>query len=107
MPSTTGYVGTIEVETRGTSRIWFSLTERPNSDDWVNIGRHRAWFTMNLETADRPIHMAQLPLLLESLREGVSVKVYHGGAGTDFYYDHRGDSFPVERIRILRKPMNF
>src|SRR5262245_29112333 len=52
MATTQGYVGTIEVETRGTARIWFGLTESRTDDNWVKIAGKRAWFTMNLEASD-------------------------------------------------------
>ena len=61
MATTQGYVGTIEVETRGVARIWFGLTDAKNDDDWVPIAGQRAWFTMNLESAEsRRRHMAEL-----------------------------------------------
>ena len=51
--STVGFVGTIEVETKGTARIWFGLTESKDTADWIKIGQVRAWFTMNLEARRR------------------------------------------------------
>ena len=45
MAKTTGYVGTIESETRGVARLWFGLTSKPTSADWVKVGQVRAWFT--------------------------------------------------------------
>src|SRR5688572_20096122 len=32
-----GFVGTVEVETKGTSRVWFGLTESKDKADWVKI----------------------------------------------------------------------
>ena len=85
MPSTDGFVGTIEVETRGVSRIWFSLTDEPTGSDWVRIGNPRAWFTMNLETGDRPYELAKLTLLLEAQRNGLvrAAGQLRGGWGED------------------------
>jgi hypothetical protein len=99
-------VGTIEAETRGVSRLWFSLTDEAKSDDWVKIGAPRAWFTMNMESADRPSHMAQLTLLLESMRSGLQVQVSHGGAA-DFDKFEPNDSFEVDGIRVLRAGLHF
>ena len=80
MAKTNGYVGTVEVETRGVSRIWFSLTESDSAADWVRIGPNRAWFTINLETADRPMDMGKLTLIMGALRSGLAIRVSHGGA---------------------------
>ncbi len=107
MASTIGYVGTIEVETEGTSRIWFSLTDKATSDDWVKIGKHRAWFTMNLDKDNRPLYLAELPLLLDSMRHGLEIKVRHGGALTKAWRSTKGDTYPCEGVRILRAPMHF
>lgn len=42
---TVGYVGTVEVETSGTDRLWFGLTEsKGHTADWIKIGPVRAWF---------------------------------------------------------------
>ena len=35
---TVGYVGTVEVETRNVSRLWFSLTEDSQKDSWIKLG---------------------------------------------------------------------
>lgn len=35
MATTQGFVGTIEVETRSVSRIWFGLTESKDSANWL------------------------------------------------------------------------
>ncbi len=107
MPRTNGYVGTVEVETRNVSRIWFSLTESPGSADWVRIGQHRAWFTMNLETDDRPYEIAKLTLLMESVRSSLAIRVSHGGAISDFHKRNPNDSFEVDGVRILRQGMVF
>jgi hypothetical protein len=38
---TVGFVGTIEVETRNVSRLWFSLTEDTTKADWIKMGSVR------------------------------------------------------------------
>src|SRR5262245_60010923 len=43
---TVGCVGTVEVETKGTARVWFGLTESTDRGDWLKIGSVRAWFTL-------------------------------------------------------------
>ena len=106
MAETRGYVGTLEGETRGVSRLWFSLTEEKTGSKWVKIGRSRAWFTMNMESADRPSHMAQLTMLLEAFRNGLHVEVSHGGAAS-FHKSEENDSFEVDGVRILRSGLNF
>jgi hypothetical protein len=103
---TIGYVGTVEVETAGTARLWFGLTESKDSGDWIKIGPVRAWFTMNLEAADRPFFLAELPLLMEAMRSGLQVKASHGGAASFNHWDPN-DSFEVEGVRVLRAPMHF
>ena len=100
-----GFVGTVEVETKGTSRVWFGLTESKDKADWVKIGAVRAWFTLNLEAADRPFYLAQLALLMEAMREGQHVEVGHGGAITTLEKWDPNDSFQVDGIRLLRAPM--
>lgn len=101
-----GYVGTIEVETRGTARIWFSLTGKVNDDDWVKIAGKRAWFTLNLEGADRPMYMAELSLIKDAMRDGLQIQVSHQGVES---YSKRsaGDTYSVTGVRILRAPMRF
>jgi hypothetical protein len=101
-----GYVGTLEVETSNTSRLWLSLTQDADEGNWIKIGPVRAWFTMNLESSDRPYHYAQLALLLEAMRSGLQVKVVHGGAA-DFHHFADNDSFEVDGVRILRAPLRF
>lgn len=44
MGDTVGYVGSIEVETRGHDRIWFSLTERDTGSQWVEKNGRRAGY---------------------------------------------------------------
>jgi hypothetical protein len=105
-PSTDGFVGTLEVETRGVSRVWFGLTGSVNRSDWVKIGRRRAWFTISLETLDRPAEPGELELLLEALRSGLHVRVSHGGVAP-FAKEHAGDSFEVDGVRILRRGLRF
>ncbi|MGB4777378.1 hypothetical protein [Microbacterium sp.] len=106
MPKTDGYVGTIEAESRDVSRLWFSLTDAAAGSDWVKIGGHRAWFTMSMESDDRPTHLAQLSLLLEAMRNGLAVRVSHGGAAA-FQWSAAGDSFEVDGVRILRSGLQF
>jgi hypothetical protein len=106
MAKTIGYIGTIESETRGTNRLWFSLTENATGGKWVKIGAFRAWFTMNMESSDRPSHMAQLTLILEALRSGLSVEVTHDGSASFHKWD-AGDSFETNGIRILRIDLHF
>ena len=101
MPSTDGFVGTIEVETRNVSRVWFSLTAERAGSDWVRIGNARAWFTMNLETGDRPHQLAKLTLLMEAMRNGLAIRVSHDAAA-DFQKFNPNDSFEVDGVRILR-----
>ena len=103
--TTIGYVGTVEVETRSVSRLWFSLTTAKDGADWIKIGAPRAWFTTNLEAADRPSFLAQLPLLMEALRSGLQVEVSHTDASFD--KNEPNDAFEVDGIRILRTPMRF
>jgi hypothetical protein len=104
--TTEGYVGTIEVETRGTARIWFGLTESKTDDNWVKIAGKRAWFTMNLEAADRPMHLAELSLVKDAMRDGLQLQVAHEGAAS-FQKREAGDSFEATGVRILRAPMKF
>lgn len=107
MASTIGFVGTLMVETRGTSRVWFGLTESADNSTWVRIGRVRAWFTMNLDTADRPMHMAQVRILSDAMTHGRAVKVDHDGAETGLKFNSPRDSFEVTGLRVLREPMSF
>ena len=107
MATTKGYVGTIEAESRGdVNRLWISLTESANDNDWVTIGANRAWFTMNMESANRPTHMAQLTLLLEAMRHGLHVSLGHGGAA-GFDNQAPNDTFEVNGVRILRTGIHF
>lgn len=101
MPVTDGFVGTLEVETRNVNRIWFGLTASATGSSWVKIAGKRAWFTMNLETSNRPAHVAELGLLLEAMRSGLRVRVSHGGAAS-FPKQQDGDSFEVDGVRIVR-----
>ena len=77
---TVGYVGTVEVETRNVSRLWFSLTEDSQKDSWIKLGGVRAWFTINLEAGDRPFYFAQLTLPMEALRSGLHGELRQAGA---------------------------
>jgi hypothetical protein len=107
MATTKGFVGTIEVETRGTARIWLGLTQRKDHDDWIAIAGKRAWFTLNLEAADRPQFMAELSLFKDALRDGLQVQIAHEGAATTFHKREAGDSYEATGVRILRAPMTF
>jgi hypothetical protein len=104
--NTVGFVGTIEVETRNVSRLWFSLTEDADKATWIKIGAVRAWFTMNLEAGDRPFYLAQLTILMEAMRARLQVNVSHGGTA-DFQKQAPNDSFEVDGVRVLRSPMRF
>jgi hypothetical protein len=103
---TVGFVGTVEVETVDTARLWLSLTQSKDANDWIKIGAVRAWFTTNLEAADRPFFLAQIPLIIEAMRSGLQVQVSHGGAAS-FEKSQPNDSFEVNGIRILRAPLLF
>jgi hypothetical protein len=102
-----GYVGTIEAETRGTSRLWFGLLTEAQGANWLKEADKRVWLTMNMESADRPSHMAQLTLLLEAIRSGLQVKASHDGMAANFYRDTEGDSYELNGLRILRSGMRF
>ena len=106
MAKTVGYVGVLESETRGVPRLWFSLTDTANGDNWIKIGSPRAWFTMNMESADRPSHMAQLTLLLEAMRSRLPVEISHGGAA-DFEKNAKNDSFEVDGVKVARAGHTF
>ena len=106
MARTKGYVGTIEVETRGTARIWFSLTGKVNDDNWVKIAGKRAWFTLNLEEPDRPLYMAELSLIKDAMRDGLQIQVSHKGVA-HYHKWSTGDTYSVTGVRILRAPMHF
>jgi len=104
--STVGYVGTVEVETEATPRLWLSLTASANEGDWVKIGSVRAFFTMDLSSTQRPYYLAMLPLLLEAMRSGDQVRVKHGGV-VGFHKQVPNDSFEATGVRILRSPITF
>ena len=106
MAVTNGFVGTIEVETRGTARVWFGLTESKSNDNWIRIAGKRAWFTMNLEAADRPLHLAELSLIKDAMRDGLQLQVAHEGTAS-FHKREPGDSYEATGVRILRAPMVF
>jgi hypothetical protein len=105
MATTQGFVGTIEVETRGVARIWFGLTASKSDDDWVKVAGKRAWFTLNLEAADRPMYMAKLSLIKDAMRDGLQLQVAHEGAAS--FKREPGDSCEANGVRILRAPMRF
>ena len=104
--STVGYVGTVEVETDATPRLWFSLTASADQGDWVKIGAVRAWFTMDLSSSERPYYLAMLPLLLEAIRTGDQVKATHGGVAP-FEKQAPNDSFEATGVRVVRAPISF
>ena len=104
--STVGYVGTVEVETDATPRLWFSLTASADEGDWVKIGAVRAWFTMDLSSSQRPYYLAMLPLLMEAMRAGDQVKATHGGVAP-FQKQVPNDSFEATGVRVLRAPISF
>ena len=104
--STVGYVGTVEVETDATPRLWFSLTASTGTADWVKIGSVRAWFTMDLSSGERPYYLAMLPLLLEAMRTGDQVSARHGGVAS-FHKQEPNDSFEAIGVRVLRTPIQF
>jgi hypothetical protein len=104
--STVGYVGTVEVETDATPRLWFSLTASAGTADWVKIGSVRAWFTMDLSSTERPYYLAMLPLLLEAMRNGDQVSASHGGVA-GFQKQAPNDSFEAIGVRVLRAPIRF
>jgi hypothetical protein len=106
MAKTVGYIGTIESTTPGTNRLWFALRSESQGGAWVKIGAQTAWFTMNMDSGDRPSHMAQLTLLLEALRSGLQVRVTHDGAAS-FEKDVPGDTFEVDGVRINRAGLTF
>jgi hypothetical protein len=106
MARTSGYVGTLEVETRGHDRVWIGLTQSANDNDWIRVAGKRAWFTLDLETADRPVHLAELALLKQALTEGLQVQVSHDGAAA-FHKSVAGDAFDCTGVRVLRSPMHF
>ena len=107
MAHTNGYVATIESETEGVARLWFGLRSESSGGEWVTIGPTRAWFMMNMESADRPSHMAQLTLLLEAMRSGLHVQVAHGGATPEVSRYVDGDTFEVEGLRVIRVDLHF
>jgi len=104
--STVGFVGTVEVETRGTPRLWCSLTASADAADWVRIGDVRAWFTLDLSSDARAYALAMLPLLLEAMRGGDQVKLTHGGAAA-FQKQEPGDAFEANGVRVLRPAIRF
>ena len=102
-----GYVGTIEAETRGTDRIWFSLTTVADKAEWIKIGANRAWFWLSLASAERPLSLVFIPILMESMRSGQMVSVSHQGASPDFNKNEDGDAFGVDGVRSLRVGIHF
>lgn len=105
--SFTGYVGTIEAETRGQARLWFGLTSDASGANWLKEANKRVWLTMDMESADRPSHMAQLTLLLEAMRNGLQVRASHSGVAPGFFKEVAGDSYEVNGVRVLRAGLKF
>ena len=106
MATTNGFVGTIEVETRNVSRIWFALTESKDSANWIKIAGKTAWFTLNLEAAERPTFMAELSLVKDAMRDGLHMRVSHEGTASRNHSEPL-DAFEVNGVRVLRGPMKF
>ena len=106
---TTGYVGSIEVETEGQDRIWFSLTEQDNGANWVEINNIRAWFQMRVEPSSaRPVEMAKLAMLFDAMKEGYQVAVYHpDDPRPDINRMRSNDTFDAIKIRTLRTGIHF
>jgi hypothetical protein len=109
MGNTVGYVGSIEVETRGHDRIWFSLTERDTGSQWVEKNGRRAWFQMSVEKSDaRPVELAKLALLFEAHRERQQIRVYHPDEHhSGIYRMTPDDTWDAEKIRVLRVGLHF
>jgi hypothetical protein len=109
MARTLGYIGSIEVETRGTDRVWFSLTEQDSGANWVKIDDVRAWFQMKVEPSEaRPVEMAKLAMLFDAMKEGYQVAVYHPDAPrSDIYRMETNDTFDAEKVRTLRTGIHF
>jgi len=106
---TIGYVGSIEVETEGTDRIWFSLTEEDSGANWVELNNIRAWFQMSVEPSNsREVNMAKLALLFDAMREGWQVAVYHpDDPRTNINRMRRNDTYNADKIRCLRTGIHF
>ena len=106
---TTGYVGSIEVETEGTDRIWFSLTEQDSGDNWVEIDGIRAWFQMKVERSSaRPVEMAKLAMLFDAMKEGYQVAVYHPETPRgDINRMRSNDTYNADKVRTLRTGLHF
>jgi hypothetical protein len=106
---TVGYVGSIEVETAGHDRIWFSLTERDTGSDWVEIDGRRAWFQMSLEPSNaRPVELAKLALVFEAMRERQQIAVYHPeGPHAGISRMTPNDTWDAKKVRSLRPGIHF
>lgn len=106
---TTGYVGSIEVETEGTDRIWFSLTLQDNGANWVNLNGKRAWFQMKVEESNsRWVEMAKLAMIMDAMREGHQIAVYHPeDHHAGIYRMVSGDTYDALKIRSLRTGLHF
>lgn len=109
MKRTTGYVGSIEVETEGTDRIWFSLTQQDSGANWVEVGGKRAWFQMKVEPSSaREVEIAKLAMIMDAMREGYELAVYHPED------PHEGisrmepnDTYDAIKVRTLRTGLHF
>ena len=106
---TVGYVGSIEVETEDTDRIWFSLTEQDNGANWVEIDGIRAWFQMKVEPSRaRPVEMAKLALLFDAMKEGYQVAVYHpDDPRAHINRMTANDTYDANKVRCLRTGIHF
>jgi phenylpropionate dioxygenase-like ring-hydroxylating dioxygenase large terminal subunit len=51
--------------------------------------------------------MAQLSLLMESMREGLHCEIRHQGVSTTTWWSSQGDAYEINRIRILRTGLRF
>lgn len=92
MPTTTGYVGTVRVnDERSGSRISVSLIEQATGSGWLQLANRRAWFFIDLAGASQPVRMAQLSLLMESMREGLHCAIRHQGVSTTTWWSSPGD----------------
>jgi hypothetical protein len=108
MPTTRGYVGTVRVnDEQSGSRIWVSLTEQAAGSGWLRLADRRAWFFINLADAHQSVRMAQLSLLMESMREGLHCEIRHQGVSSTIWWASQGDAYEIERVRILRQGLRF
>jgi len=110
MKRTTGYVGSIEIETEGTDRIWFSLTQQDSGDNWVEVADgKRTWFQMKVESGSaREVEMAKLAMILDAMREGYEIAVYHpDNPHVGISRMTAGDTYDAVKVRTLRTGLHF